>query len=173
MRRFFLAALVAFLLGCAGEENPSDAKALDPEAFSDHACAVCGMLVRDQPAPRGQVVHRDGERAFTCSVADLLAYLEAPSPHGAPAAVFVEVLSADAPPLKLQTAPHAWMDAESAGYVVGVDRPGIMGAPVLVYRDLESAEHAATGPDATRLDFSGLESWWRSLSEAGAPAPHH
>lgn len=167
-----LAVLFVVILGCGSDTKPGEAAAIVPEPLSDHACAVCGMLVRDQPAPRGQVVHRDGERAFTCSVADLLAYLQAPSPHGAASAVFVEVLPPDANPIELHTDAHEWTQATSAAYVVGIERAGIMGEPVLAYREAESAGRAAVGPDTTTLDFTGLQSWWRDLTENGAAPPH-
>jgi nitrous oxide reductase accessory protein NosL len=160
----------AWIVGCGGEPKRAEGVDLAPVAISGHACAVCGMLVRDQSAPRAQVVHRDGERAFTCSLGDLLAYLQAPSPHGAPAAVLVEVMSPGEDPGVSHVEAHPWVRAEAATFVVGVPRPRIMGEPVLSYRDADSARGAATGPAARLLDFAGLRAWWAD-AVAGKSTP--
>ncbi len=101
------------------------------------------MVVREQPAPRAQLVHRDGTRAHFCSIGDLLQYLAAPSPHGNAQRVFVEVLSPTEDPEKPNLSPHAWQAAEAAFYVVGVKRPGVMGSPVLSYESEAAARDAA------------------------------
>jgi thiamine biosynthesis lipoprotein len=124
------------------------------------------MLVRGQSAPRAQVIHRDGEHAFICSIGDLLAYLEVPSPHGAPEQVFVEIMEPTEDPLESHTAPHPWIPAEEAVYLVGIARRGIMGPPVLVYRTRADAEQVAAGSSATILDFDGLREWWRHRDDA-------
>jgi nitrous oxide reductase accessory protein NosL len=106
-------------------------------------CAACKMVVREQPAPRGQVVHRDGHRVHLCSIADLVHYVAAPSPHGAPSGVFVEALEDGFDPKSTDTKERPWVPAESAAYVVGVPRQHIMGPPVLAYSDRLRAETAA------------------------------
>jgi nitrous oxide reductase accessory protein NosL len=107
-------------------------------------CAACGMIVRDQPPPHGQVVYHDGTRAFACSIADLVQTLAVPSGHGSPERIFVEALSADVVPAEITPkTPGTWVDATSASYVLGVARPGVMGTPVLVYAARADAERAA------------------------------
>ena len=134
------------LFGCGVDESADGAQGRQPVALADQEDAVCGMLVREQSAPRGQVVHRDGERSFLCSIGDLLAYLAAPSPHGAPARVLVEVLQPTQDPALSHTGPHPWIVAEEGVYVVGIERERIMGAPVLIYRDRAAAGQViATG----------------------------
>jgi len=158
--RLALAAML--MLACSGAEEAADspAAALEPVSIDDQEGAVCGMLLRDQPAPRAQVVHRDGERAFVCSIGDLLVHLSAPSPHGRAAQVLVEVVSPDADPTVLDMGPHDWVAAELAFFVVGIPRKGVMGPAVLAYRDAAAAESvAASFPDAQVLPFEALRQW--------------
>lgn len=148
-------------LGCSGgEERVAEARAEGPVAIDDQEGAVCGMLLRDQAAPRAQLVHRDGERAFVCSLGDLLAYLAAPSPHGRAELVLVEVLSPGEDPTRVDTGPHEWLVADQAWYVVGFPRKGIMGPPVLAYGDRDTAERVAATAEARVLDFEGLRAWY-------------
>lgn len=172
-RRFSASLALAFALangfmyGCGGDETELEAVDFAPIGISDQEGAVCGMLVREQSAPRSQVVHRDGERSFLCSIGDLLAYLAAPSPHGAPARVLVEVLQPTQDPALSHTGAHPWIVAEEGVYVVGIERERIMGAPVLIYRDRAAAEQMAVGTSAKILSWSELGSWW--AEQGGTP----
>jgi len=155
-----LACAAALASGCGGGDSERAAVDLDPVAISDQAGAVCGMLIREQSAPRAQVVHRDGERAFVCSIGDLLAYLAAPSPHGAPARVLVEVMHPRQNPAEAHTDAHPWIPAEDGVYVVGIQREQIMGAPVLIYRDRAAASQVVAGTSAKILSWAELGPWW-------------
>jgi thiamine biosynthesis lipoprotein len=171
-RRGLAPLLLLACLTLSASCSPEDADRageLEPVEIEDQAGAVCGMLVRDQSAPRAQVIHRDGERAFLCSIGDLLIYLEAPSPHGAPSQVLVEAMDPSEDPSESHTGPHPWVPAELGVYVVGIERRGIMGAPVLVYRSQESAQRVALGTSARILDFEELKRWW-SRRQSAAPA---
>lgn len=161
-RGLALAFAVAFVTACAAEDASETGAPLESQEIADQPGAVCGMLVRDQSAPRAQVVHRDGERAFLCSIGDLLVHLSAPSPHGKPAQIWVEALAPDEDPSESHTGPHEWIPAERAVYVVGIERRGIMGPPVLVYRSQDDAQQVTAGTAARILDFEALERWWRS-----------
>ncbi len=146
------------LLGLLACSSPQAAPAsLEPVEIGLAECAVCGMVVREQPAPRAQVLHRDGERAHLCSIGDLRAHLAAPSPHGKAQGVWVEALPTGIAPAELGSAPRPWQRAESAGYVLGVPRAGVMGEAVLSYA---SAEEALA--EAARL--SGRTASWAELS---------
>ena len=88
------------------------------------------MIVREQPSPRAQLVHADGTRVYFCAVADLLTYLQAPSPHGAAEAIFVEANDAGAEdPVAHDTARRPWIPAADARFVAGIQRPRVMGEP--------------------------------------------
>lgn len=144
LRFWLVATALGLALACSSEDQAERKAAADkPERIADQAGAVCGMLVRDQSAPRAQVVHRDGERAFVCSIGDLLVYLAAPSPHGAVMSVLVESMREDEDPAQTHVGEHAWVRAEEAHYVVGVKRSAIMGEPVMVYADAEVAARVA------------------------------
>ena len=121
-------------------------------------CAACNMVVHEQPAPRGQVVHRDGTREHLCSIGDMVQYLQAPSPHGSATSIFVEALEADFDPAKSDTKPRPWIPAESASYVVGVKRERIMGPAVLSYKERGQAETAAK-------KHGGKLASWQELSK--------
>jgi nitrous oxide reductase accessory protein NosL len=158
-------ALIVFaLLGCGPSGDGTTAKTHQSIALSDQEDAVCGMLVREMSAPRGQVVHRDGSRFFFCSLGDMLIHLDAPSPHGRVEAIFVEVMTPDENPMQSHTGDHPWVPASEAVFVVGIDRPGIMGAPVLAYANQSDADHVSQGRSKTqRLDMAGLREWWMAL----------
>jgi nitrous oxide reductase accessory protein NosL len=125
------------------------------------------MLVREQSAPRGQVVHRDGSRFFFCSLGDMLVHLSAPSPHGRTQAIFVEVMEPGEDPMQSHTGVHRWVPAQDAVFVVGIGRKGIMGEPVLSYADRSEAERAMQGHSGARmLDMAGLRDWWKALQDS-------
>lgn len=165
-----LALGISLLAGCGGEARQGGDPALEPVAIQDQEGAVCGMLLAEQTAPRGQVVHRDGERAFLCSISDLLAYLDAPSPHGKAVKVLVEVMDASQDPSVAHKGPHPWLDAGEAVYVVGIERSGVMGEPVLIYHDAAAAEAVTAGTSARILDFDALRARWAERQSAGS---HH
>ncbi len=156
--------LLLFIAACGGPGGTDGDATSKAAPLSDHEDPVCGMFVREQPAPRGQLVHRDGSRFFLCSLGDLLVHLEAPSPHGNVQAVFVEVMKAGENPKTAKTGEHPWVRAEEALYVVGVDRPGIMGEPVLAYASRAEADTAMELHGGEQvLDFNGLRRWWNAI----------
>lgn len=160
MRRLIATAAVVLcglLAGCDGDSShdaPADTK---PMAIQHAECAVCGMLVREQPAPRAQLVHRDGARRQFCSIADLLSYLQAPSPHGRVEAIYVERMDSEADPRELSTQPRRWLVAEGAFYVRGIPRPRIMGEPFLVFESRQVAEAVARRHAGEVLTWSQLQ----------------
>jgi len=161
------ALLVLGLLGCGRGGDDDGEPAPQPVAIADQEGAVCGMLVRDQPAPRAQVVHRDGTRVFFCSLGDMLVDLSAPSPHGRAQSLFVEVMGPDEDPTQPHTGAHRWVPAADAVFVVGIAREGIMGEPVLAYADRADADAVIQGhPGARSLDFAALRRWWNAREAA-------
>lgn len=153
-------ALFVLCVACSrgGSSGPVDRSAHE---FDGSECAACGMIVREQPSPRAQAVHRDGERAFFCSVGEALTYLGIPSPHGAIVATYVEVMAADADPATDATERRPWLAAERASYVRGVVRPRVMGEAVLTYAAREDAARAATR-------FGGHVATWSQLKSGDA-----
>lgn len=165
------AALFAFSLcgasGCGTDEVSNSATTVEPISIEDSEDPVCGMLVRNQSAPRAQVRHRDGTNLAFCSLGDLLVHLSAPSRHGEVARIFVEVMRPDEDPMESHTGAHPWAPAADVFFVVGVPRRGIMGRPILSYRDAATAAATVQAhPGAQSLDFEELKRWWREQQRA-------
>lgn len=154
--------LLSLLLACGGAQAPEPEFAEVPQPLSGTVCAACGMVVSEEPSPRGQVLHRDGTHAHLCSLGDLRAYLQAPNPHGKAVAVWVEVLPPDVDPARRSTTPLPWLRAEQAHFVVGFERPGTMGRPALSFAT------AAYAAEAAARIGGGTASW-----EALLTTPHH
>lgn len=168
--------LVGLVIGCAVAAaalsacSREDITAVDgsgehvhtAEAITTQECVLCGMTIRAQPAPRAQVVHRDGTRVLLCSISELRDYLKVPSPHGKAAGVWVEALPADWVKPEIGAVPVdvvlPWVSADSAVYVIGVDVPGVMGEPVLAFADAGVAE-------AVRARHDGSAIRWPALTE--------
>jgi len=128
------------------------------EDFDGHDCAACSMIVREQSAPRGQVIHRDGTRLYFCSVSDMLTYLQAPSPHGKVAAMWVETLDPAADPVAFDVSRHPWMDATRASYVLGVEKPRVMGVPIVAYASPEDAQRVVSRSEGAKfVDWETLK----------------
>jgi len=130
-------------LSCATVE-PEEARPTAPQPIDDAECAVCGMIVAEQAAPRGQVAHRDGTHAHLCSLGDLRAYVQAPGPRGRPVSIWVEGLEASYDPAQFDVGIRPWVAAKDATYVVGLSRPRVMGSPALSYAQRAPAERAAS-----------------------------
>ena len=132
------------LAGCGKSRDAgSDPKGpISAEAIGPQECAACGMVVREQPAPRAQLRHRDGTRAFFCSIGDLVQYQQAPSRHGKVTDTFVEVLPVDVDPETPDMKPRPWLPAAKVHYLLGAKRRGIMGPPVLSFATRVDADAA-------------------------------
>jgi len=130
------------LLGCGLGAKPEPVS-VEAQQLGDSECVVCGMIESERPSPRLQVVYRDGSHDFLCGLEDARALLAAPTPKGAPAAIWVENVPADFDWREYDTQPLAWTDATKAYYVFGAERPLVMGVPVLSYSSLELATSVA------------------------------
>jgi len=142
-----LLALTTLAVAPACESKDEAAKRAAPAvatAIGIAECAACGMVVREQPAPRAQLIHRDGTREHLCSIDDLVQYLQAPSRHGRATSIWVEALEVDFNPAAADIKERPWIPAEGATYVVGVQREHVMGNAVLPYDTRERAQAAAT-----------------------------
>lgn len=154
------------LPGCGVGASVEATRAHAPEPYADHECAACGMIVREQLSPRAQVAHRDGTHAWLCSIADAAAYVAAPSPHGRIEQIWVETLASDVDIAAGETAPRPWAEASSAWFVLGVERMGVMGAPVLVF-GCEADARAASARLGGRI--ARWDALMSELGGGGAP----
>jgi copper chaperone NosL len=140
---------------CSSEGKVKPNPSVFSKKLENEECALCGMLVKEQPAPRGQVVHRDGHRSYLCSVGDLAAYIQMPSPHGSVQQAYVEASSS---PTNL-TSDHFqewdWLPVEKAHYVANVPRRRVMGKPMLSFESDKMAKEAARLHRGLVLDWKG------------------
>lgn len=137
-----IGATIGATIACNEREvEPVDVRAIAIEGH--HECASCGMIIREQPSPRGQLVHRDGTRAFFCSLADLAAYHDMPSPHGRVLGAWVEALPVELDPAAHDVTEQAWIDVNAAHFVVGVAPRRVMGTPALTYESADDASRVA------------------------------
>ncbi len=148
--------LFVFLLGCGGSAKTVDADLTSHETHGDE-CAVCGMVVDEQPAPRGQVVFRDGTHKFTCSLGDLRAYVQAPNPLGDPARIYVEDVGENFDIKSSAAVAKPWIDAGEASYVVGIQRAGIMGEPAVSFRSAREAAAFAESSGGRLVSWSAMK----------------
>lgn len=145
------------LYGCDPSASAGAKGPVGPAELDGQECAACGMIVREQPSPRGQLVHRDGTRSWFCSIADMLTYLEAPSPHGPAVEVFVEAMPPEADdPTHRHTEERPWIPAKDATFVRGFERERIMGEPYLTYRTRADAERVAGQLQARATGWEAL-----------------
>jgi len=149
-------SFLLYLLACTPQ--PKNQIQLAPESIGSAECDVCGMLVQEQPSPRGQLVYADGTHAFTCSLHGLHLMARAPTPRGKPLAIYVEALSPSFDWSQMSTEPLKWISADQAHFVAGAVRHLVMGPPLLSYADAQAAESAAD-----RLGVRPLR--WQKLFE--------
>ncbi len=156
----FCLILSFFFVQCKKDAEKATTS-LEAQAIHTHACAACGMIVRDESSPRGQVIHRDGKRAYFCSLSDMLNYLETPSPHGKARAVFVEAMNPKADPLVFSPKAEPWLVASKATYVLGVKKTRVMGVPILSYEKKADAEAWAKKYQGQVVGWEALRPAWQ------------
>ncbi len=149
------------LWGCGGNASV-DPAAQEATEIALAECAVCGMVVGEQPSPRGQLAYRDGTHAFTCSLEEIRALSTAPSPRGKPVNVWVEAVPEHFDWATFDTAPQPWVNADTAFYVFGVKRPRVMGVPALSFATQEVADRVAKGLGTTAVT-------WTEMTETPVP----
>ncbi len=157
-RSIFLLAALCLATSCG--KSKSDEAVVDhhPTHIDHQECAACGMVVREQPSPRAQLIHRDGTHLHFCSVSDMLTYLDAPSSHGDAVSLYVESLDNVSDPIVNQTEELPWIPAKESSYVIGVKKQRIMGRPILSYSTKEFADKAAKATSGSVVDWKGLRS---------------
>jgi copper chaperone NosL len=149
--------IVVATLACSNAGPKATAADIKPEEIGAHECEACGMLIREQPAPRAQLVHKDGQRHFFCSVSDMLTYMQAPSPHGSVATSFVETLHPQDDPMEFSVDPRPWTGTREAAFVLGVAKPKVMGTPILVYGSENEAKSVSEKYKGTTVSWNKLK----------------
>ena len=149
------------LIGC-GSTQTTDPTALQAQEIELAECAVCGMVVGEQPSPRAQLAYRDGTHAFTCSLEEIRALATAPDARGKPVSVWVESLPQPFDVSEYSTEPLPWLNADEAHYVFGAERPRVMGVPVLSFADAAIAKDVAKQLNTTPVA-------WTEMTETPVP----
>lgn len=162
--------MVYMLIGCGQDAAETVTADTAARAFEADECEVCGMILREQPAPRGQIVHRDGTRFYFCAIADMLAYLDVPSRHGAVVATYAEVMPADATAEDIDVSQRPWRLVEDVTFVFGgLERP-VMGEPMLTFGSAAEGTAAAERLGARAVSWSELPD---ALEIVGDPTHFH
>jgi len=146
------------LLACSGPGAVGTGVDVTPVAIGEAECAVCGMMVGEQPSPRGQLTYRDGSRDFVCSIEELRAMAQQRTAKGHPVGVFVEALPVSFEPETNSSVQQPWVPASEAWFVFGTTRQGVMGEPVLSFTTEETAAAFAERVHTTPVDWAALES---------------
>lgn len=138
---FAVIASALFFQFSSTDEHSHTATTTEPVALDDESeCEACAMYVSEQPAPRGQLIYRDGSRRFFCSVGDLLSFLTIPSSLGQAVEIWVEGMPADMVPTINNSSPQPWVKIDQASFVTGIKRVRVMGMPAISFASREDAE---------------------------------
>lgn len=140
-----LAALLALGLAACKRHTPI-AQAFPEPIGASTTCAVDGMLLSNHPGPKGQVVYKDGTRAYFCDVRELWEALYDPEQAHRIAQAYVQPMDGR------DWGPHpdGWADAHTLRYVLGSRRMGHMGPTMAPFRE-QAAAHAFMAEQGGRL----------------------
>ncbi|MOA14589.1 NosL [compost metagenome] len=153
LRLGLAAGLFGLLLGGCDDTGQQTAN-LAPVPFqSGDECHVCGMVIGDFAGPKGEAVAPGSVRKF-CSTAELLGWWLQPENQHDGARLYVHDM-----------ARSDWnhpddrhlIDATSAYYVVGVQRPGAMGATLASFAERADADRMANAEGGRVLRFSEID----------------
>ncbi|MDF3931114.1 nitrous oxide reductase accessory protein NosL [Pseudomonas citronellolis] len=165
LRRFCGALLVGLLL--AGCDAGRDDVPLTPVPFaSGDECHVCGMRIAAFPGPKGEAVAPGAVRKF-CSTAELLGWWLQAENRQPGARLYVHDMGGG-----------AWdhpddsrlVDATSAYYVIGIQRPGAMGATLASFAERVEAERLARAEGGRVLRFAEIDA--DALQGVAGDHPH-
>jgi copper chaperone NosL len=129
-----IAACMLVLLLVACDRDIGQTAALEPS--DDTACAVDGMLLKDFPGPKAQIIYAEGKPDFFCDLMDLFSMMLSPEQKRKVAAAFVQ----DMGKTDWDHPRGNWIDARTAIYVAGSKKPGSMGRTFGSFSNLQDAE---------------------------------
>lgn len=165
--RPLLGTLLLGLLLAGCDASRDDATALGPVPIaSGDECHVCGMLIEEMPGPKGEAVLPGAVRKF-CSTAELFGWWLQPENRQGQARLYVHDMSqAD----WRHPDDARLIDATRAYYVVGIQRPGGMGATLASFADEEAATRLAAEEGGRVLRFDEIDQ--AVLQGVGGDHPH-
>ncbi len=166
--RPLLGTLLLGLLLAGCDASRDDATALGPVPIaSGDECHVCGMLIEEMPGPKGEAVLPGAVRKF-CSTAELFGWWLQPENRQGQARLYVHDMSqAD----WRHPDDARLIDATRAYYVVGIQRPGGMGATLASFADEEAATRLAAEEGGRVLRFDEIDQAGAARRGRRPPAP--
>jgi len=154
LRRLLVLPLMLLLAACSKAPETS---AVQPAVAIEPAdeCHLCGMIIEEQPGPKGQLYLRgDSAARKFCSVAEMFAFLLQPEHRERVNAAYVHDVAAGT-----WSAPNdeAFVPAREAWYVLGHDQAGSMGHALASFRDKSAAEAFAQQHGGKVLAFDQID----------------
>ncbi len=143
--RFACIAGMVLLAACSEVVKQSGPQ----EPAADTACALDGMVLKDFPGPKAQVLYAEGKPDFYCDLMELFAMVLAPEQKRAVAGVFVQ----DMGKADWASPSGHWIAAKTALYVVGSRKAGSMGATFASFADKLDAAAFVKAEGGTIVPF--------------------
>ncbi|AGI26828.1 nitrous oxide reductase accessory protein NosL [Pseudomonas sp. MT3] len=167
LRLGLAAGLFAVLLGGCDDAAQQTAN-LAPVPFQNgDECHVCGMIISDFAGPKGEAVAPGSVHKF-CSTAELLGWwLQPENQHGGARLYVHDMARSD----WNHPDDRHLIDATTAFYVVGVKRPGAMGATLASFAERADAERMANAEGGRVLRFDEIDQ--SVLQGTSGDHPHH
>ncbi len=128
-----LIVIAILLTGCSKEESGETSPVT---LTKDHACKICGMILVEYPGPKAQIHYKKGASETFCGTPHMfMATLHPERPRNISAMYVHDMGKADWDHPK-----NEWIDAKTAYYVLGGDKKGPMGEPLVPFSELKGAE---------------------------------
>jgi copper chaperone NosL len=141
-------SLLALLAACSDAARTVAAR--DPA--DDAACALDGMVLKDFPGPKAQIVYQDGQIAVFCSLTELFEVLYSGESKRAIQALYVQ----DMGQADWQQPRGHWIDARKALFVVGSRKMGAMGPTFGAFAQQQDAQAFSAREGGRVLQFSEM-----------------
>ncbi|MES2148440.1 MAG: nitrous oxide reductase accessory protein NosL [Pseudomonadota bacterium] len=155
----------ALVLGACSQVAPS-VIALEPGA--DAACALDGMVLKDFPGPKAQILYAEGRPDYYCDLMELFAVLQAPEQKRKVAAIFVQ----DMAKADWEHPSGHWIAARGALFVVGSKKAGSMGPTFGAFSTREAAAAFVQLEGGNIVAFDQITPAMLSTGKHGMPMAH-
>jgi copper chaperone NosL len=153
LKLLLVAWLWIFFVGCA-EEVPSKFQPI--ELSKNHACPICGMVLVEHPGPKAQIHYTNKViETFDTTPHMFMSYLQ-PEHSRKIGAIFVH----DMGKADWDHPENFWIDAKKAFFVLGGNKRGPMGEPLVPFSTSKDAENYVKtyGGQTLRFEDVTLES---------------
>ncbi len=124
--------LLTSVAACSGKKP--ETQPIEPTRST--TCSLDGMLLKDYPGPKGQILYDNGEREFYCDTVELLSIYLRPEQQKRIRALYTQ----DMGKTEWREPHDNWIDATKAYYVRGSDLHGSMGPTFATFSNQSDAE---------------------------------